>query len=808
MKMTLRVMPRWRKILREVWVNRTRTILVVLSIAVGVFSVGVVRSTQDLLTREMDRNWERTVPASARLNLSPFGYDFVESVRRMPEIEDAEGRSSLYVRVSSNQDARLIQLHGLGKFNDQHLSKIFPEQAGMDAWPPPRRTILLERNALALLDVAIGDEIELDMPNNQKYRVRIAGTVHNPEDPGPAFLEIPSGYVSMETMAYLGQPALFTTLLYRVAEDQGNRDHVQAIADVIKTRVQRDGGVFYGADVPQSPGQHPFADAVQAVLLIMTVLGVLSLIMSAFLVINTVTAVLTEQVRQIGMMKAVGARSQQLARMYVTLVLIFGGLSLLVAVPLGAFVARLFVDFLGGLLNLNVSAYDTPAQVIALELAIGLIAPVIAAAQPILSNTRRTVRETISDYGIGNVSQNGLARNSKGRLLLRKLIRLPHPALLSLRNTFRRKGRLILTMSTLILGGGIFIGVFSVRESLLKTLDISLAYWNYDVEVNLAGAYPSERIERAALAVPGVVKAEAWGFANARRIYEDRSEGIGLVVVAPPAETDLLRPILLRGRWLMAEDQDAVVVNSEVLQTESDLKIGDTLQLKVNGTQRASLRVVGIVQGVMTGRMVYVNKPYFSNKIVMTGNKAENLQLLTQQHDIASQNQTAQALKEEFRRVNIKVGSASTTGAMRVAILNQFNVIIAFLLLMAVLIAIVGGLGLAGTMSINVLERTREIGVMRAIGATSRSVRGIVIREGLVIGGLSWLIGTALAVPISRTLSDAIGDMLLQEPLFYTFGWSGLVIWLGLILTIAALASALPAWRAARLTVREVLAYT
>jgi len=360
----------------------------------------------------------------------------------------------------------------------------------------------------------------------------------------------------------------------------------------------------------------------------------------------------------------------------------------------------------------------------------------------------------------------------------------------------------------LILGGGIFIGVFSVRESLLKTLDISLAYWNYDVEVNLAGAYPSERIERAALAVPGVVKAEAWGFANARRIYEDRSEGIGLVVVAPPAETDLLRPILLRGRWLMAEDQDAVVVNSEVLQTESDLKIGDTLQLKVNGTQRASLRVVGIVQGVMTGRMVYVNKPYFSNKIVMTGNKAENLQLLTQQHDIASQNQTAQALKEEFRRVNIKVGSASTTGAMRVAILNQFNVIIAFLLLMAVLIAIVGGLGLAGTMSINVLERTREIGVMRAIGATSRSVRGIVIREGLVIGGLSWLIGTALAVPISRTLSDAIGDMLLQEPLFYTFGWSGLVIWLGLILTIAALASALPAWRAARLTVREVLAYT
>ena len=137
----------------------------------------------------------------------------------------------------------------------------------------------------------------------------------------------------------------------------------------------------------------------------------------------------------------------------------------------------------------------------------------------------------------------------------------------------------------------------------------------------------------------------------------------------------------------------------------------------------------------------------------------------------------------------------------------MFEVLIVLLLIMAFLLAVIGGLGLMGTMSINVLERTREIGVMRAIGAPNRSVRRIFIIEGIIIGIISWIIGTILAYPVSKTLSNLIGDQFLNAPLVYTFAFDGALIWLVLVIVLAAIASFLPAWNASRITVREVLAY-
>jgi putative ABC transport system permease protein len=132
---------------------------------------------------------------------------------------------------------------------------------------------------------------------------------------------------------------------------------------------------------------------------------------------------------------------------------------------------------------------------------------------------------------------------------------------------------------------------------------------------------------------------------------------------------------------------------------------------------------------------------------------------------------------------------------------------VVFLLVMAVLLALVSGVGLMGTMSIGVMERAREIGIMRAVGASTGAVLQIVLVEGLVIAAISWVFAGLASLAVSPALTAAVGADFIQAPLHYTFSLAGAALWLICVLALAAAASFLPAWNAAHLTVREVLTY-
>ncbi len=134
-------------------------------------------------------------------------------------------------------------------------------------------------------------------------------------------------------------------------------------------------------------------------------------------------------------------------------------------------------------------------------------------------------------------------------------------------------------------------------------------------------------------------------------------------------------------------------------------------------------------------------------------------------------------------------------------------IIVALLMVMTFVLATVGGLGLMGTMSLNVIERTREIGVMRAFGASSLAVFRIVILEGLLIGLMSWILAIGFSLPISVFLAREIGLSFMDYPVPASFSLSGILIWAVLVIVISILASLFPALRAVRLTVTQVLAY-
>ena len=169
--------------------------------------------------------------------------------------------------------------------------------------------------------------------------------------------------------------------------------------------------------------------------------------------------------------------------------------------------------------------------------------------------------------------------------------------------------------------------------------------------------------------------------------------------------------------------------------------------------------------------------------------------------------QVATALEARFKQAGIPVGQLTLGEEWRKGQAATLDVFVYFLLVMAAMIAVVGGLGLTGTMSMNVLERTREIGVLRAIGASNGSVMRVVLVEGLLIGLISWVLAILLSFPVTLALDSGVGAAMFKSPLKFAFGWSGLVNWLAGVLVLAVLASIVPALRAVRLTVRDVLAY-
>jgi putative ABC transport system permease protein len=216
--------------------------------------------------------------------------------------------------------------------------------------------------------------------------------------------------------------------------------------------------------------------------------------------------------------------------------------------------------------------------------------------------------------------------------------------------------------------------------------------------------------------------------------------------------------------------------------------------------------VVGVIRPPTTTASGYATYSYLS-RVTREVGRASSLTVATERHDGAYQVQTAEALEAAFDDAGMSASYVSTVEESRAAIGVLFNIIVVFLMAMAVLVAVVGGIGLTGTMLLNVLERIREIGVMRAIGARTDAVLQIFIVEGAIIGLLSWLVAVVLAWPLGKLLSTAVGMQFLSMPLVYSFSLVGAGIWLVLAVLLSAVASYFPAQNAARLTVREVLSY-
>ncbi len=808
--------PRWRSILRDLWQNKARTLLVVLSISLGIFAIGTIAQMAFLVTDDLSASYAAVHPAHATIyTADPFDSELVRVVQRIDGVAAAEGRRGVVLRFrhTPNDPWLPIELTALEDFEEMHLNLVRPEgtfafdpqrwPAG--AWPPPANSIVIERTSLlvgylGLAQAQLGDTIQVRTADNRQRELPLSGVAYDFARLPATFAGRAIGYVTFDTLEWLGQPRYFNELHIRV-EPPLDTAQIQQIASTVRNRIERSGREVTRVEQHQ-PGKLPLHDFFQALTLILAVTGVLALLLSLVLVGNTVSALITRQVRQIGIMKAIGARASQIIQLYLGMVLLFGLLALLLALPLTRYAVNFFVEFLAFFLNFQPSDVRLTPPALLLMAVTGLLLPLLVALLPIVNGTRVSVLAALNSSGAGSER---FGSRSLDRLLQR-VRGLPRPLLLALRNTSRRRMRFLLTLFTLTLGSMLVMAVLSVRAALFLTYDEIMAAARYDVEVLFERPERTQHIMQIARQVPGVVVMESWSNASVYRVRPGGYESALFNLIGLPAATDLFQPEVVSGRWLLPADERAVVITTHLLAEEPDLVPGTVLELTTRPNQTETWTVVGVIRSPLPQPILYANYAAVV-RVLGEPDRARSMHVTTQTSSTAMQATVAEALQAHYEAVGVRVAAVQTQAQLREQSTTLFTIITAFLLSMALLVAGVGGLGLMGTLSINVLERTREIGIMRAIGAGDAQVQTIVISEGLAVGLLSWLIGLVLALPLSGLLCYGIGLALLQLPLQTHFAWDGALIWMGGLLFIATTASMFPAMQATRLTVRDALAH-
>jgi putative ABC transport system permease protein len=812
------------KLLRDVRAAWTRLVLMVAAVGLSLVAFGTVLYARFIVDPQISSGYLSTNPASARIfldpGMEPGGLDAVLGVMRTePLVIDATLRRVLTFQMlaeSGQVSASPLQLFIAAPDDPLRIGTFKIEQG---SWPPPPDGVLLERHALRYLKLSVGDRVVVAGLDGRPVSLRIVGVVHDPSL-APAYEEGKGyGFVSTATLPLLGAEPMLDQLVVTVAAAPGemtpsrDRDAIVRTALGLADRLQQASGLAIQQIAVPPPYQHPHQAQMNAVLAAILAFGALALLLSAVLIATMINGLLTQQIPQIGILKAIGARSGRVLQLYLLMTLVVVGAATALAFVPGVVLGREWAALLlTNMLNMEVGGLDAPWWTYAAVVATGLGLPLLVALGPVLGASRTTVRAAIS--AVGGARTDGAA-SSRFDAWLSRIQGLDRMLLLGLRNSFRRRARWVLSVGLLATAGAIFVGGLNTLAGVQAIPERLAADRRWDVEVGLAAPAPAAVLEGTVAKIPGVTHVETWttqasgvqypGEINVTRTYPDQGHGSSGVTVIPPATSVLTPPRVLEGRWLRAGDSDAIVVPHSMRNAMPSLRVGQTIQLPLAG-RLTDWTVVGVVEELFAAVCPCVTDVGFERATGRVG-QANVLKIVIDGHDPESRLRVGQAVGQALAAQSIKVEYVRPFDWLVEVSEGHLYVLVAVFLLIAAAMGIVGLIGLGSTLSANVIERTREFAVMRAIGARASTVRRIVVAEGVFMAVASCAAAAIPALVLTAAMGAGVGNLFLSTPLPFRVSTAAIAVWIVAIVIGAALASLAPALRASRLTVREALAY-
>jgi putative ABC transport system permease protein len=798
----------WHKVWFDIWHSKVRTALAVLSIAAGVFAVGTIFGLTDQLYSGLDQAHQAVLPAHLNISLAaPIDRDTALALRKVAGVEGVEPYNEVPVRFKLQPTGRWET--GIVTMRDDYERMKYDLLQLKDGTWPAGDTIGIERLSGQYWDIGIGDRVIFEVGNSERS-LAISGKIRHPFVPPPRFGGEAFFFVDEQGMERFGVPKGQYTQLYVRVTPFGSMDYAREVAARIKDRLGKQ-GIGVAATLYQDPTKHWAREFIQGITLVLQVLAVLSLVMSVVLVLNTLLALITQQTSQIGMIKAIGGTRSTVIKLYLAGVLAYGVLALTVSLPVGLALAYLVSRWFLNLFNIDYDVFRWSVQAVALMALAALAVPLAAALWPVLRGAVITVREAMASYGLGGDFSSGRLDRAVERLAQRVL---PAAYAMAIANTFRRRGRLLLSLLVLVTAGAMFLTVMTLSASINATLDGEFGRRLYDISLQFDRRERIDQAIKVAESVGGVAKASVWYVQPATILLEGhkaKEAGAGTEIVGVPLQDPMYRPLVVAGRWLQPGDDRALLM-SEESAADNRVRVGDSITVDLGSGRKTDWQVVGLYKLVF-GFGYRSDALYAPMQAVLAAAKKSDqgsrvyVRALTGQRGAAEVRNISDRLEKLFRAQGMEVRSSETIQSARASADSEFSVLTTMLLALALIVALVGGVGLTGSLAISVIERTKEIGVLRAIGARSRTISGMFLLEAVLHGLLSWAVAVPLSFMAGRPLADAMGQTMFSADLVYRYDFRAVAIWLAAILLIAAVASVLPARKAARISVRQSLAY-
>ena len=785
-----------RKSVSDLTRRRARAVFAVAALALAVASVGLF-ALPTLMSRAMNREIAANKLAEVTLTVNPLPLTGgqLRALGNLPNVAAFDPRATFSTSVYIGARRQKAFLIGETSFAQQAVDAVTVTAGSA---PGPAAVLSDVQNAASGNGVGgAGGSVRVFAGNGGIVSVRVSGQGRNltggqmVAQDGVVVL-----YATTQTVATLSGTPGYARLAFRLRDPSLPAAHRTVTA--IRQYLQKVPGFTGFSDLPQIratgdwPGKSRFNDLTS----ILDVVTLLALVGALVLLSSTMTTMIGEQTPEIATMKAIGAGRKQIRNVYLRTATLLGALGAITGAVLGILLSWGLTSYFASSLFAISAPFSVDLPVLIASVALGVIGPPLAALPAIRRAARLPLAETLQAAGSATGPERGLDR------VLRRARFLPRTAQIGLRSVTRRRRRSIATALQVGLAVGTLLAFLSFATSVGNTVNQSWNSYRYNIHAgSMLGQALPPSVGALIASVPGVSRVQPQLRNNVKLGGQD-----GQVWALP--DEPMYSFHLVSGRLLTATDQRtkarAVVVEQTIARL-SNTHLGQQVELST-AAGPARFTVVGIVSDQQqNGTVLYT--PLTTMQSVLHTPAAVNvywIQTTSTNHNLIDATNTR--LEDAFVARGLQMGTEiEYVGAAndRAAYRGTTTAIT----VLGLLIVAISMVGLTNTITMVVIERTREIGVLRCIGAHARDVRRIFATEGLTVALAGWLIGIPLGFGFAHGLA-ALATNVFNEHVLFAFPLLNIPIALIGTVILALLVMQIPLRRAVRFKAGEALRYT